>query len=201
MSYPQSGVMQDLSPQQRQVIQDCRERAMIIARKIGAKQPAWCDRDDLECAALEGLVVGARNYSPHFGTNPWTYICHYVTGYVLHAVRDQRRRISRGDSSRREVPLSLDTPELLDVVACARPNPQDEALEEDRIRMVWELICVLPATYRQALIYRYAEGHSLAEIGRMSGISASAVGNMHRRAIQKLRVALQGTELEQECAA
>ncbi|MEA3020994.1 MAG: polymerase sigma-70 factor, subfamily [Actinomycetota bacterium] len=61
------------------------------------------------------------------------------------------------------------------------PDPMDEALLHDTVRVMTEALAELPESYREALVLRYVDGLSFREVAEVAGVSEeNARARVHR---------------------
>lgn len=125
----------------------------------------------------------------------WEYI---QRGEVIEEYRPFLYRVLNNliiDEYRRRKPLSLDAmlehEETRDAVEGALLGDETQALEESLIRFEIEQVVralhYLPERYRDALVMRYIDGLSIAEIAEQVQESPNAVSVRIHRALRKLR--------------
>jgi RNA polymerase sigma-70 factor, ECF subfamily len=73
-------------------------------------------------------------------------------------------------------------------------TPLAEILERSRAELVREKLALLPPAMRRALILRYAQGLSLAEIASLTGKPLGTIKSDLSRGLEKLKAALSGEE-------
>ena len=76
---------------------------------------------------------------------------------------------------------------LSDSLASPDPGPSHEVEKSETRRLLHESILTLPERHRLVLGLYYAEGLTLAEIGRVLGVTESRVCQIHTRAVLQLR--------------
>jgi RNA polymerase sigma-70 factor (ECF subfamily) len=131
------------------------------------------DADFAEDVAQETLVRVLTGDSPRD--------LPYALRVALNLVRSEFRRARR----RRAAPTEIDR-----VAAPRGAEPADAlAAAEDRSRF-WERFGHLPEKERTALVLRFAEGLSCAEIARVFGTTPNAVSCLLHRAKERARTLL-----------
>ena len=102
------------------------------------------------------------------------------------AIRESSRRLSRRDRRR---PVSLDEGyEVASPSTDSNRDPEDSEQSEHLRAMLSQL----PDKHRQALVLRYLEGRSCAEVAEIVGCSIGTVHSRLHHARLKLRDALEG---------
>ena len=165
---------------------------------------ALMGRDDVESAALIGLIDAVDRYDPERGVPFEGYAGLRIRGAVL----DELRRLddrSRGERQRART-VALDTePEIgayggtLSLDMLLETGDRDWAAEDDsadryddqdlRMRVESALKC-LPPRQREVLARYYGESLTLRESAARMGISEARACQLHGRAIQNLRAEL-----------
>ncbi len=79
---------------------------------------------------------------------------------------------------------------VLDTLACAGPDPAAAHQEQETRRLLWCAVAQLGDRDRLVLRLYYLEDRTLAEIGRMLGVTESRVSQLHGRLVARLRVRL-----------
>lgn len=154
------------------------------------------DQEDLISIGTIGLIKGITTFDASKGARLATYAARCVENEILMHFRSQKK-------SSQEVSLSDyietgadGTPlELMDVVS------QDEDLmEQVSARQMIRQLCravdtVLTPQERQVILLRYGLGknhsHRQREVAQITGISRSYVSRIEKRALQKLKAALE----------
>ena len=173
------------------------ERNLRLVAHIMKKYYAQtADQEDLISIGTIGLIKGVTTFDPSKGARLATYAARCVENEILMHFRSQKK-------SGQDVSLSdyIETGadgaplELMDVIS------QDEDLTE-RIsaRELTRQLCravdtVLTPQERQVVVLRYGLGggkaHRQREVAEITGISRSYVSRIEKRALQKLRAALE----------
>ncbi len=78
----------------------------------------------------------------------------------------------------------------LDMLACAGPDPAVALQEQETRRQLWHAVDQLGERDRLVLRMYYLEDRTLAEIGRMLGVTESRVSQLHSRLVGRLRTRL-----------
>jgi RNA polymerase sigma factor FliA len=79
---------------------------------------------------------------------------------------------------------------LLDTLAWAGPDPATVHQEQETRRLLWCAVAQLGDRDRLVLRLYYLEDRTLADIGRMLGVTESRVSQLHSRLVARLRVRL-----------
>ena len=177
----------DLEARNRLIEHNLRLVAHIIKKYYTSAE----DADDLISIGTIGLIKGVNTYSPGRGVRLATYASRCIENELLMYFRSLKK--SSGDVSLSE---ALDTDaegnslSLIDVLA------EDEDLAErvslsDECRRVRECVeCVLPP--REAEVMNGAKPLTQRDTAARLGISRSYVSRIEKRALARLREALDG---------
>jgi RNA polymerase sigma factor for flagellar operon FliA len=79
---------------------------------------------------------------------------------------------------------------VLDTLAGAEPDPEGAVQERETRRQLWRAIDQLGERDRLVVRLYYLEDRTLAEIGRILGVTESRVCQLHARLIARLRACL-----------
>jgi RNA polymerase sigma factor for flagellar operon FliA len=172
--------------------------------------------DDVESAAIIGLIDAVDRYDPDRGVPFEGYAGLRIRGAIL----DELRRLddrTRGERQRARAVLADDTePEIgaygatLSLDMLLEKGDRDWAADDDaddrydhqdlRTRVESALKC-LPPRQREVLVRYYSESLTLREAGARMGISEARACQLHGRAIQNLRRELAALVTPQVAAA
>lgn len=173
------------------------ERNLRLVAHIMKKYYAQtADQEDLISIGTIGLIKGIESFDPSKGARLATYAARCVENEILMYFRSQRK-------SSQDVSLSdyIETGadgaalSLMDVV-----SDDMDLLEQVNQRQNLRKLCkavdeVLTRQERQVVIYRYGLGGGTPlrqrEVAKLTGISRSYVSRIEKRALQKLRQALE----------
>ena len=176
------------------------ERNLRLVAHIMKKYYAQtADQEDLISIGTIGLIKGIESFDPSKGARLATYAARCVENEILMYFRSQRK-------SSQDVSLSdyIETGtdgaalSLMDVV-----SDDEDLLERVSNREMLRKLCdavdrELTDQERQVVIARYGLGGGVPlrqrEVAKLTGISRSSVSRIEKRALEKLRTAL-------ECAA
>ncbi len=155
---------------QELVLEQVLPRVRAIARLL-VRDPA--DVDDAVQEACIEILKSVRGFDGRGSLPAWA--ARIAERHVLRHLERRRRRWSRTRPTEQE---------YLD----AAPAPYDEdSLGEGLPRRVESYLRELPEVQRTALVLRHCLGHSLAEIGELTGVSISTVRGRLRLGAQALR--------------
>jgi RNA polymerase sigma factor for flagellar operon FliA len=178
--------------------------ATSVARRMRVPTGALMGRDDVESAAVIGLINAVDRYDPDRGVPFEGYAGLRIRGAIL----DELRRLDdhTRDERRRARDVAQDTePEIgaygatLSLDLLLETGDRDWAAEDDgvdpfesqdlRTRVESALEC-LPPRQRELLARYYGDSLTLRESALKMGISEARACQLHGRAIQNLRHAL-----------
>ena len=178
--------------------------ATSVARRMRVPTGALMGRDDVESAALIGLINAVDRYDPDRGVPFEGYAGLRIRGAIL----DELRRLD--DHTRDERRRARDVPEdtepqigaygaTLSLDLLLETGDRDWAAEDDstgvddnqdlRARVESALEC-LPPRQREVLARYYGDSLTLRESAVRMGISEARACQLHGRAIHNLRRAL-----------
>jgi RNA polymerase sigma factor for flagellar operon FliA len=180
--------------------------ATSVARRMRVPTGALMGRDDVESAALIGLIDAVDRYDPDRGVPFEGYAGLRIRGAILDELRrlDDHTRAER----QRARTVAVDTePEIgaygatLSLDLLLESGDRDWAAEDDstdqyenqdmRMRVESALRC-LPPRQREVLARYYGDSLTLRESAMKMGISEARACQLHGRAIQNLRQELAG---------
>ena len=175
--------------------------ATAIARRMRVPTSAITGRDDIESAALIGLIDAVDRYDPDRGVPFEGYAGLRIRGAILDELRrvddrtrDERRRARMVlDDSEPQIgaygaTLSLDL--LLETGErdWAAADETDDRYESQDLRMrVESALRCLPPRQREVLARYYGDSLTLRESAARMGISEARACQLHGRAIVNLR--------------
>jgi RNA polymerase sigma factor for flagellar operon FliA len=174
--------------------------AVRVARNMNVPVGPVAGLDDLESAALIGLIDAVDRFQPERGVPFEGYATLRIRGAVLDEVRrvdelgraDRRRQreaAAQGEEGAYLGTVSLD--ELIENGYRGGVEQGDELAEryeaEDLHTRVRSAMDCLPARQREVLERYYDDSLTLRETGMRMGISEARACQLHGRAIQNLR--------------
>lgn len=176
--------------------------ATAVAHRMRVPTSAMTGRDDLESAALIGLIDAVDRFDPDRGIPFEGYAGLRIRGAVLDELRrvddrsrDDRRRARNEVAADAEPEISAFAQALsLDVLmqtgerdwAAADELSERHDSEDLRMRVESALRC-LPPRQRELLSRYYGESLTLRQSAVKMGISEARACQLHGRAIQNLR--------------
>jgi RNA polymerase sigma factor FliA len=176
--------------------------ATALARRMRVPTTVLAGRDDLESAALVGLIDAVDRFDPERGIPFEGYAALRIRGAVLDELRrvddrsrdDRRRaRIDAADGAEPTIAayqqtLSLDLLLESGERDWAAESEIDERYETDDLRWrVESALRCLPPRQRELLSRYYGDSLTLRESAVVMGISEARACQLHGRAIQNLR--------------
>jgi RNA polymerase sigma factor for flagellar operon FliA len=175
--------------------------ATSVARRMRVPTGALMGRDDIESAALIGLINAVDRYDPERGIPFEGYAGLRIRGAIL----DELRRLddhTRGERQRARTVDADTDPEIgayaatLSLDMLLETGERDWAADDDiaaeddlqdlRTRVESALDC-LPPRQREVLARYYGDSLTLRESAARMGISEARACQLHGRAIQNLR--------------
>ena len=175
--------------------------ATSVARRMRVPTSALMGRDDIESAALIGLIDAVDRYDPERGVPFEGYAGLRIRGSIL----DELRRLddhTRGERQRARTVAADTEPEIgaygttLSLDMLLETGDRDWAIDDDgvdpyesqdmRMRVESALKC-LPPRQRELLARYYGDSLTLRESAVKMGISEARACQLHGRAILNLR--------------
>ncbi len=173
------------------------ERNLRLVAHIMKKYYAQVsDQEDLISIGTIGLIKGITTFDETKGARLGTYAARCVENEILMYFRSQRK-------SAQDVSLSdyIETGSdgaalsLMDVVSDQEDLTERVSNREDLERMCKALGTELTPQERQVVVLRYGlsghKAHRQREVAQITGISRSYVSRIEKKALEKLRQALQ----------
>lgn len=173
------------------------ERNLRLVAHIMKKYYAQtADQEDLISIGTIGLIKGIESFDPSKGVRLGTYAARCVENEVLMHFRSQKK-------SSQDVSLSdyIETGNdgaalaLMDVVAQDEDLLEEISTREDIRKLIRAVDRVLTDQEKQVILLRYGLGGNLPqrqrEVAQATGISRSYVSRIEKKALQKLRQALE----------
>ncbi len=184
-----------------ELIEQYAPMATAVARRMRVPTSALTARDDIESAALVGLINAVDRYDPDRGVPFEGYAGLRIRGAVLDELRrlddhtrDERRRARTvADDTEPEIgayhaTLSLDLLlETGDRDWAADDDSEDRYEHQDLRTRVESALQCLPPRQREVLTHYYGNSPTLRESAVRMGISEARACQLHGRAIQNLR--------------
>ena len=169
----------------------------LVAHIIKKYYTAACDQDDLISIGTIGLIKGISSFNAGKGVRLATYASRCIENEILMYFR--RMRKTAGD-----LPLSetLDTEEdsgslsLMDVICVEDDMFEALSLKENCRKLRGVMEKTLTERENEIVTLRYGLGGgkpmTQREAAKLCGISRSYVSRIEKRALEKLRAALEG---------
>jgi RNA polymerase sigma factor (sigma-70 family) len=149
--------------------------ATWLRRFAGALLRDGDDADDL----VQGTLVSAWQHPPADGSRPRSWLARIAQNRA----HDQRRSDQRRSAREQEAVE----------IAVAQPSTPEQLLGDLEIhRTVAEVVTALDEPYRQAVLLRYYEGLSAADIGTRLGVPAGTIRWRLKEGLDRVRRALDG---------
>ena len=173
------------------------ERNLRLVAHIMKKYYAQTsDQEDLISIGTIGLIKGIESFDPSKGARLATYAARCVENEILMYFRSQKKS-SQDVSLSDYIETSTDGAalSLMDVVSDPEDLLERVAGKEDLRKLCKAVDRVLTPQERQVILLRYGLGGETPlrqrEVANVTGISRSYVSRIEKRALQKLRVALE----------
>lgn len=154
------------------------------------------DQEDLISIGTIGLIKGITTFKPEKGARLATYAARCVENEILMHFRSQKKTgqdVSLSDFI--ETGTDGAALSLMDVVSDEEDLLETVSRREAVIRLVAAVDTVLTQQERQVICLRYGLGGVPAkrqrEVANLTGISRSYVSRIEKRALQKLKAALE----------
>ncbi len=183
--------------------------ARWVARQHVHQARGIVDLDDLQQAAMVGLIRAAELFDANRGTTFATYAVHWCRQAVRRTIANQGRTIrvpahlvrvpEAGEEltpRQRAAEAANRTASLTAVgddaraVADPRPSPHDLAAQEDEVEWIRSRVNALPADLADVVRGRFGLGRhpeTLKAIGHRAGISREHAGRRLASALEALR--------------
>ena len=167
--------------------------ARALARRVHLVDHPLADADDIQSAALLGLIDAVDRFQPGRGVPFEAYASLRIRGAIVDELRRVDERGRGAASHDRPRALSLDglVEDEWQAVLAVEDDEVDERFELADLRSrVQQALATLPPRQREVLARYSAESLTLREAGQRMGISEARACQLHGRAIHNLRRAL-----------
>ena len=169
----------------------------LVAHVVKKYYTNASDQEDLISIGTIGLIKGISSYKPDKGVKLATYAARCIENEILMYFRSNRKR--QGDVSLSD---TLETEKdgnhlfLSDVVGVADTMLEDLEAEETRLRLRRLIRDCLTSREADIVEQRYGlagnRPHTQRELASVYGISRSYVSRIEKKALEKLKAALDG---------
>ena len=169
----------------------------LVAHILKKYYAASADQDDLISIGTIGLIKAVNTFDGSKGIRLATYAGRCIQNEILMYFRSQRK--SAGDVSLSELLEAGDggSLSLMDVLSTDEDLLQMAHLHNETKRLGVLLETVLDARERELLRWRYGlggrPGMPQREVAKKLGVSRSYVSRLEKRALEKLRRAMENT--------
>lgn len=167
--------------------------AHVLKKYAGASE----DMEDMLSCGTIGLIKAVRTYIPGKGSRLATYAARCIENEILMMLRSHKK-ISREVSLYEPMGTDKEGNEvrLLDIIEYEQPDALEQMEVRENIKRLKGVLGeVLNEREREIIAYRYGmktgEEVTQREIGEMFGISRSYVSRIEKRALLKMRKALE----------
>lgn len=174
------------------------ERNLRLVAHIMKKYYAQTsDQEDLISIGTIGLIKGIESFDPSKGARLATYAARCVENEILMHFR-ARKKAAQDVSLSDYIDTGTDGAALalMDVVSDEEDLLERVSTREDLRKLCKAVDSVLTEQERQVIVLRYGLGSGAAlrqrEVAAKTGISRSYVSRIEKKALQKLRAALEG---------
>ena len=165
----------------------------VLKKYAGAPE----DMEDMISCGTIGLIKAVNTYVPGKGTRLATYAAKCIENEILMLLRGHKK-VAREVSLYEPMGMDKEGNEvsLLDIIEYEQPGALEQLENRESIeRLRGVLGKVLNRREREIIAYRYGlktgEEVTQREVGEMMGISRSYVSRIEKRALSKLRLALE----------
>ncbi len=167
--------------------------AYVLKKYAGAPE----DMEDMISCGTIGLIKAVNTYAPGKGTRLATYAARCIENEILMMLRGHKK-ISREVSLYEPMGTDKEGNEvsLLDIIEYEQPGALEQLENRESIEQLRGVLGkALTGREREIIAYRYGlktgDEVTQREVGEMMGISRSYVSRIEKRALHKLRRALE----------
>ncbi len=167
--------------------------AYVLKKYAGAPE----DMEDMISCGTIGLIKAVNTYVPGKGTRLATYAARCIENEILMMLRGHKK-ISREVSLYEPMGTDREGNEvnLLDIIEYEQPGALEQLENRESIEQLRGVLGkALSGREREIIAYRYGlktgDEVTQREVGEMMGISRSYVSRIEKRALHKLRRALE----------
>jgi len=140
--------------------------------------------DDSEDAVQDGLLLAYRNLNQFQGRAKFSTWLHRIV--INASLAKMRKQKSKPTTSIDQEASGEETSSIADALIDPRPNPEQKYINDERSRILAEMLEDLPTTSRMLIQLMDIEGLSGREAAQKLGISPSALKARHHRARQSI---------------
>lgn len=145
------------------------------------------DRELAETLTQECFLKAYRSRSSFRGeSSARTWLMRIAINLQKDYWRDRRLRFWREAQAN-----AVDVGIVSDCLPSAERSPEAQVLAREQANLVWDAVAILSARERSVFLLRFVEELELREIGCCTGLKVGAVKVYLRRAVAKIRAALE----------
>lgn len=143
------------------------------------------EAEDVAQEVFMKLLQALKTETRAMAWEPW------LTRVTVNACRDRRRSGWRKWWGVPRHMAEVDAPSILDLPSHG-PTPEEEALNQEVRRHIWQAFRKLPARQQEVFLLRYLEGWSTDAVADALGLSSGSVKQHLFRAVRRLRTVIGG---------
>jgi RNA polymerase sigma-70 factor (ECF subfamily) len=173
-----------------------RSYLLMLARlQLGRQFQGKLDASDVVQQALLQAHRQREQFQGHTTEQRLAWLRRILAGTLADALRGlgrAKRDVARERSL--EAALEQSSERLQAWVAAEQSSPSEQADRNEQLTRLTAALATLPEGQRTALVLRYCQGWSVADISSHLGRSPTAVAGLLKRGTRQLRDLLQGTQ-------
>jgi RNA polymerase sigma-70 factor (ECF subfamily) len=177
-------------------LEQFRPYLLLLARmQLGRQFQGKLDASDV----VQQALLEAHRQRGQFRGGTARQLLAWLRRILAGTLADTLRGLGRAkrDAARErslEAALEQSSERLEAWVAAEQSSPSERADRNEQLSRLAQALTTLPEAQRSALVLRYCQGCSVADISRQLGRSPTAVAGLLKRGTRQLRDLLQGTD-------
>ncbi len=161
----------------------------LIARlEIGPRHRRKIDPSDVVQQTLLEAHTSMAGFKGRNVSQQAAWLRRILARNLLDAARDlKREKRDAGRERSLEQALEDSSAQLGKLLAADQPSPSDLVSRDEELVRLAEALSDLPSEAQEALVFRYCEGASLAQVGERLGVSRKVAARLLREGHESLR--------------